>query len=114
MRYKTYKSKHDELKRKVLTVYGHGKCACVRCGFSDIRALCIDHVNGGGTRHVKSLGKNGKTFYKWLVDNNYPLGFQTLCYNCNQIKYLEEWEGFWRNRTKAELHDEYKKTFPRK
>ena len=21
--------------------------------------------------------------HKWLIDNNFPKGFQTLCFNCN-------------------------------
>ena len=79
-----------ELKKEVLSYYGHGKCACVMCGYSDIRALSIDHINGGGCQHRKSLvGSHkygGKNFYRWLKMNNFPLGYQTLCMNCQFVK----------------------------
>ena len=75
-------------KMKVLIHYGGNppKCAC--CGFSDIRALQIDHINGGGMEHRRSIGiKNGGiTFYLWLIRNGFPEGFQVLCANCNWIK----------------------------
>ena len=79
------------LRTEVLTHYGKGKCACVICGFDDdIRALSIDHLNGGGTQHRRSLsgtsGFGGKDFCRWLKRNGYPKGYQTLCMNCQFIK----------------------------
>jgi hypothetical protein len=82
---KEYSAKHlPELKIKVLTHYGNGKCACIKCGFDDIRALTIDHVNGGGSKHRRD--NNITHFYTWLIKNNYPSGYVTLCINCNFIK----------------------------
>jgi hypothetical protein len=43
--------------------------------------LGIDHINGGGTKHRKEIKNFG--IYKWLIDNNYPLGYRVLCHNCN-------------------------------
>ena len=80
---------HTPIKVEVLSFYGNGKCACVRCGFSDIRALSIDHINNDGGNHRRQLGKAGTSFYKWLKDNNFPDGFQTLCMNCQFIKTQE-------------------------
>ncbi len=79
-------------KTQVLTHYGNGKLACVRCSFSDIRALSIDHINGGGFKHRRSLGINnggGLGFYLWLIRNNLPMGYQTLCMNCQYTKKIE-------------------------
>lgn len=73
-------------KSSILAHYGNGKLACVKCGFSDIRALSIDHIDGKGVEHRKSLRRGGVPFYKWLVDNGYPEGYQTLCMNCQFIK----------------------------
>ncbi len=79
------------IKTKVLTHYGNGILACVKCGFNDIRALSLDHINGGGSKERRSL-----TFhtYKYLIDNNYPQGYQTLCMNCQWIKRVENHEMF--------------------
>jgi len=73
----------------VLTHYGNGKCACVRCGVDDVRVLCIDHINDDGKEHRAKIGGGGRHIYKWLVENNYPEGFQTLCMNCNWLKRCE-------------------------
>lgn len=87
------KSKMDiyrlKMKIDVLTHYGNGKCVCVRCGNDDIRTLSIDHINGGGKKHIQSLTVG---LYHWLVNNKYPDGFQTLCMNCQFIKRNEKHE----------------------
>ena len=79
------------LKQEVLTHYGDGKCACVRCGFDDVRALSIDHIDGGGNRDRASRFK-GRMFYRWLQQENYPEGYQSLCMNCQFIKSCENGE----------------------
>jgi len=85
----------------VLTHYSGGTPHCVgwngvecpsHC--TDIRCLTIDHINGGGNAHRKLVAQKGSSsLYKWLRDNNYPEGFQTLCMNCQRIKVVEnkEW-----------------------
>ena len=80
------------LKREVLTHYGGGKCACVRCGEARLACLSIDHINGGGTQHIKEIGI-GSYFYKWLKNNDYPKGYQTLCMNDQWVKRVENNEG---------------------
>jgi hypothetical protein len=64
---------------------------CQKCGFNDLRALSIDHINGGGRKHRKEIGGQGN-LYTWLVKNNYPNGFQVLCMNCQFIKRIENCE----------------------
>ena len=83
----TNRQKYFNLKLEVLTHYGGGKLACVKCGFNDIRALSIDHINNDGGEHRKVV-KSGR-IYKWLRDNHYPEGYQTLCMNCQFIKKFE-------------------------
>jgi hypothetical protein len=84
-----------KIKTDVLTYYGNGKCACVRCGYNDIRALSIDHINGNGANQRKNI--EGAFCYNWLKTNNYPEGYQTLCMNCQFIKRKENKENRWRN-----------------
>jgi len=75
------------MRTKVLTHYGNDKCACVKCGFDDIRALSIDHINGYGKKPTKTYSnRSGTGLYYWLVRLNYPEGFQTLCMNCQFVK----------------------------
>jgi hypothetical protein len=65
----------------------------VKCGFSDINALSIDHINGGGSRHRRELSiSSGSSFYRWLEINDFPEGFQTLCMNCQYTKKKENKE----------------------
>lgn len=74
------------LKLKVLKHYGE---SCSNCGFSDYRALAIDHVDDNGAEERANLGNRyfaGHNFYAWLIKQNYPKGYQTLCSNCNNIK----------------------------
>ena len=75
-----------KVKEEVLTHYGNGKCACVKCDFADIRALSIDHINGGGVSHRRNIKCGGSSLYIWLRKNKYPEGYQTLCMNCQFIK----------------------------
>lgn len=71
------------LKSEVMGHYDGMKCAC--CEESDIHFLTIDHINGGGREHRRQLGQ-GATIYSWLKRNDYPIGYQVLCYNCNCAK----------------------------
>ena len=48
-----------------------------------VEFLSIDHIYSGGNKHIKQLGGNGTAIYSWLIKNNFPHGFRTLCYNCN-------------------------------
>ena len=65
------------------------KCAC--CGEKHKVFLTLDHVNNDGAAHRKSLsgsGRAGTWFHWWLVKNNFPDGFQILCWNCNWGKRM--------------------------
>lgn len=74
------KKKHlQNVKKEVFDHYGNF-CHC--CGETEPKFLTIDHINGDGAKHRKEVGE-GSTFYSWLVKNNFPNGFRTLCYNCN-------------------------------
>jgi hypothetical protein len=68
--------------------YG-GQCAC--CGEDRWEFLTIDHIKGGGHKQRKEAGiTGGSGFFRWLVTNNFPQGFQVLCFNCNCAKKDKE------------------------
>lgn len=86
---------HKEVKEKVLTYYSKEDIPeCSKCGFTDIRALCLDHVNGDGNSHRKNGGKKGINLYRELLKHNFDTEyeFQVLCANCNMIKVFENKE----------------------
>ncbi len=89
---KIHKDYIQRIKHIVLTHYGNGKLACVRCGFSDIRALTIDHIEGIGSITRKKEGGAGYNIWSHLKRDGYPKGYQTLCMNCQWIKKFEEGE----------------------
>lgn len=63
---------------------------CVRCGFSDIRALQIDHIKGSGSRERKERNYKGN-FHMHVIKSflNNENKYQLLCANCNWIKRHE-------------------------
>jgi len=77
----------------VLKYYGNGKAACIICGESRLACLSIDHIYGGGSKHRKVLGiRCSASFYRWLIKQGLPPGYQTLCMNCQFIKRAENHE----------------------
>lgn len=60
---------------------------CVRCGFSDSRALQIDHVNGDGHKLWRKP-RNASAYFKEVMGDKEGR-FQLLCANCNWIKRAE-------------------------
>jgi hypothetical protein len=77
------------LRLKAFEAYGGALCSC--CGESQVKFLTIDHIGGNGNTHRRSISRDGTAksarIYTWLSQNNYPPGFQVLCYNCNCGSY---------------------------
>jgi hypothetical protein len=65
-------------------VFDHYGRACACCG-SEVKPT-IDHVDGGGRAHRAQIGHGSGNLYRWLVANDFPDGFQALCYPCNRSK----------------------------
>lgn len=83
--YLTYKNRILK-KRKLLFKYLGNRC--INCGFSDWRALQIDHVNGGGNKERKvNMDKYYKIIRKSIESKEGK--YQLLCANCNWIKRYE-------------------------
>jgi len=68
-------------------VFAHYGTACACCGSTE--ELTIDHAGGGGTEHREQLfggSHAGGPFYRWLVREGFPDGYQALCAPCNNSK----------------------------
>jgi len=78
------KEYRDNLKLKVFNHYCNGDihCQCPNCPETNPKFLTLDHINGGGNQQRRELGSS-TAIYKWIIDNNYPEGYQVLCANCN-------------------------------
>lgn len=83
---------HNARRRSELMAFFGG--ACVRCGFSDSRALHLDHIHGNGNQ-IRAKGGHG-LHEKWKMTRDNPNEarsvFQLLCANCNNIKRFEDYE----------------------
>lgn len=78
----------DKQRIDAFNAYGGPECVC--CGENTIEFLELDHINNDGAEHRRELKKSGKWnwIYRWVKRNNYPVGFQVLCCNCNRAKWL--------------------------
>jgi len=65
---------------------------CEKCGWNDMRALQIDHVNGCGAADVKGSRKGSGYFYRRVVREWNSGKYQVLCANHNWIKRFERGE----------------------
>lgn len=64
-----------------------GKCR--KCGFTDPRALQVDHINGDGARERRTMNLHR---FSIIVLRDTTNKYQLLCANCNWIKRHEKKE----------------------
>ena len=80
-----YQNVVTEFKKIVISHYSKNKMECKLCKVKGLDFLNIDHIEGrkkmGHSRKVK-----GSTLYHFLIKNDFPEGYQVLCWNCNNIK----------------------------
>lgn len=81
------KARYSRIRAELFAILGK---QCIRCGFADIRALQVDHVEGGGNAEHRHL-KSARTMYQFCIDNPdlARKRLQILCANCNWIKKAE-------------------------
>lgn len=74
---------------QVLRHYGGEIPKCQNCGFDDIDCLALDHIHNGGNKERRANPKlNYYSWWKWIIDHNYPKDYQVLCCNCNWKKHI--------------------------
>jgi len=82
--------RNAELRHEVLAGLGN---KCIQCGFSDWRALHVDHIKGNGKLDRKKYP--GTQRYARHILRHIKRGnkkYQILCANCNWIKMHEQHE----------------------
>ena len=86
------KKRRSDLKLKTFSVYSkrhsNSEIPCCRCcgENSFIEFLTIDHIEGRTHLPKEQKDLKGNQLVSWLTRNNYPEGFQLLCWNCNVAK----------------------------
>lgn len=82
-----------QIKREVLTHYGADLNVpmCIKCGEIRLACLSIDHIHGGGNKE-RGVHYSSTSFYIGLRRKGFPMGYQTLCMNCNFVKRFERGE----------------------
>jgi hypothetical protein len=84
----------QKIKKEIFELLGN-KCNNPDCPIPhdkmDIRALQIDHINGGGNKERKEMKLYGYRFYKYILYSikNGSKDYQLLCAYCNWIKRYE-------------------------
>ena len=91
---KAYRKNVRLYKAEVLTHYGNGKLECVCCGINILEMLTLDHIHGRKLED-KTKDNKGYHFYKRLrtiyyKTNQWPIGYQTLCFNCNCARQINK------------------------
>ncbi len=81
-------------RQKVFDLLGE---RCVSCGYTDRRALQIDHIHGGGGKE-RDCGL--VAMYRRIIRLGGE-GYQILCANCNCIKMVENDENRVHNSVKG-------------
>ena len=84
-RNKGNRDKHKLVRTQLIDGLGN---KCIRCSFSDIRALQIDHINGGGNKEYSKMGTGFYRYYSQHIKEA-KKKLQILCANCNWIKKAE-------------------------
>lgn len=74
------------VREKIFSILGH---VCVRCGYTDKRALQVDHIHGGGNAENRKMTRD--QFYRRVIEVG-KAEYQILCANCNVIKNIENQE----------------------
>lgn len=72
---------YARLRAEVFVLLGN---KCSHCGYSDLRALDIDHINGGGSKDRK--GSRSASYLRKILKEIER--YQILCKNCNWIAHL--------------------------
>ncbi|MEK6878606.1 MAG: hypothetical protein AABY22_03310 [Nanoarchaeota archaeon] len=93
-KYLIYKPKQDtrrielykERKRQIFEYYGGIPPICKCCNEILYEFLTLDHINGGGRKERNQFKNSYTKFMLWIIKNNFPKGYQILCFNCNQAK----------------------------
>ena len=96
---KTVQASRLRRQRNKIEIINYLGGCCIVCGEDDIRVLTVDHTNGDGAEHRRSLLSRRKGSVQTyaavskLIREKKPIGWelQILCFNCHAKKDLSPW-----------------------
>lgn len=82
---------HMQRKLQVFVHYFGPGYKCNRCSVTDLRLLCLHHVDGSGSQQRRDIFgcpyQGGSKFYAWLIKQGFPvIKFESLCANCHTME----------------------------
>src|SRR5579863_2846047 len=80
------KSESKKLQEKKDLIFAHygQRCSCLGCDITNRDFLTFDHVGGWKKVHPEREHRlPPKSFYAWIIRNNFPDSIRVLCMNCN-------------------------------
>ena len=88
LRRKTGKIKYARERESLMKILGGA--TCIKCGFSDVRALQFEHIHDDGHIDKKRFTRRDQ-FMRFYIENPSRARetLQVYCANCNQIKLHE-------------------------
>lgn len=88
---KNRRERNRKIRLEIIALLG-GKCS--KCGFSDVRALQLDHVHGDGKADRAKHRSNPEIYQRYVLRQikNGSTAYQLLCANHNLIKSIENRE----------------------
>jgi hypothetical protein len=98
---------YNQKRKAALKLLGN---KCKRCGFSDKRALQIDHVYGDGAEERRQYGpRTIEVICEKIIGGEGNGRYQLLCANCNCIKRVENNEARSSTSNYMKMKNEAKK-----
>jgi len=94
---------YNRYRMDILIHYSNGVPQCACCGELEYEFLTIDHIAGGGRKHTTTIRMRGNNFYRYLILNNFPDGYQILCMNCNHAIGRQNSDGVCPHQKKKSL-----------
>lgn len=114
------RDRYIELKKLTFSKYSQNNTIeCAICGENTLNFLTLDHIKGRKKHQHSTMFSAAKLWY-YLKKNDFPPGYQILCWNCNVIKYRKNvgassknpkavWTRQKRLNTKMEVFSHYSK-----
>ena len=89
LRYVEWKKNHNRERKLIVLKHYANPLECACCKEKRLEFLTIHHPKNDGKNDRQTRGF-GSHFYSSLIKDNFPSGYEVLCWNCNCAKRYGE------------------------